>query len=134
MGIKSVVRFRDELFIEPFLASAGFIARYQQDGLALRVEGESDAPLTIRRTETEFFHVGVARIVQRIDARTPQLRPELLQEPRVGKDFRPYVLRQFFKLRFELVADFDIPSHESIMACNTYGIKIMGRTQGDLRD
>jgi len=45
MGVKPVVRFSDELLVEPFLASAGFVACHKEDGLALRIEGESDAPL-----------------------------------------------------------------------------------------
>lgn len=51
---------------------AGFVACNKEDGVAFRVEGESDAPLTIGRTEAELFHIGVTGIVQRIDARTPQ--------------------------------------------------------------
>jgi hypothetical protein len=43
----------------------------------------------------------------------------------VGKDFGSHVLGQFGKLRLKLVADFDVPSHQSIMACNTYGVKII---------
>ena len=111
MGVKPVVRFSDELFIEPLLAAAGFVACDKENGLALRVKGESHPPLTIRGTEAELFHIGVTGIVQRIDARTPQLRPELLQEPGVGKDFGSYVLGQFLKLRLELVADLDVPCH-----------------------
>jgi hypothetical protein len=53
------------------------------------------------------------------------LRPELLQEPGVSKDFGSYILGQPLKLRFKLVADFDIPSHQSIMSNNTYGIKLI---------
>jgi hypothetical protein len=34
----------------------------------------------------------------------------------VGKNLDSYVLGQFLKLRFKLVADFDVPSHYSIMA------------------
>ncbi len=111
MGVKPVIRFSDKLFIEPLLASARFVACNKEDGLALRVEGESDAPLTTRRTEAKLFHIGMTGIIQRIDARTPQLRPELLQEPGVGEDFGSHVLGQFLKLRFKLVADFDVPSH-----------------------
>lgn len=69
--------------------------------------------------------IGVTGIVQRIDARTPQLRPELLQEPGVGKNLDSQVLGQHPKLRLELVADFDFPSHYSIMTSNTYGVKII---------
>ena len=125
MGVKPVVRFSDELSIEPLLAAARFVACDKENGLALGVKGESDAPLTIRRTEAKLFHIGVTGIVQRIDTRTPQLRPKLLQEPGVGEDFGSNVLRQFRKLRLELVADFDVPSHESIMAYNTYGLKFI---------
>jgi hypothetical protein len=123
MSVKPVVRFSDESFIEPLLAASGFVACNKEDGLAFRVEGESDAPLTIRRTKAQLFHICVTGIVQSIDARTPQLRPELLQEPGVGKDLGSYVFRQFLKLRFQLVADFDVPSHELIMAFKTYGVK-----------
>ena len=116
MGVKPVVRFSDELFIESLLAAAGFVAGNKENGLALRVKGESHPPLTIRGTEAELFHIGVAGIVQRIDARTPQLRPELLQEPGVGKNFGSHILVQFCELQCKLVADFDVPSHCSIMA------------------
>jgi len=125
MGVKPVVRFSDELFIEPLLAAAGFVACDKENGLAFRVERKNDAPLTIRRTEAELFHVGVTGSVQRIDARTPQLRPELLQEPSMGKNFGSHILGQFLELRLEHVADLDVPSHYSIMAWNTYGAKII---------
>src|SRR5689334_4207857 len=100
MGVKPVVPFGDELLIEALLTSAGFVAGDKEDALALCVEGESDTPLTVRGTEAELFHIGVTGIVQRIDARTPQLRPELLQEPGVGKDLDSYVLGQLLKLGF----------------------------------
>src|SRR5579871_1962123 len=119
MCVKPPVRLRDELLIEPLLTAAGFVASNKEDCLALRVEGESHAPLTIRRAEAQFFHIGVAGIVQCIDARTAQLRPELLQEPGMSKDFGPHILGQSIKLRLELVADFDAPSHHS-----NYGIKV----------
>jgi len=125
MGVKPVVRFSDELFIEPLLTGAGFVACYKENGLALRVKGESDAPLAIRRAQAQLFHIGVTGIVQRIDTRPTQLRPEQLQEPSMGKNLDSHVLGQIFKLRPELVADLDIPSHYSIMALNTYGVKII---------
>ncbi len=74
MGVKPVIRLRDELFIEALLASAGLIACHKEDGLAPGVKGEGNAPLTIRGTEAELFHIGVAGIVQRIGARAPQQR------------------------------------------------------------
>src|SRR4051794_3548942 len=106
MGVKPVVRFSDELLIDPLFASAGFVACDKENGLSLRVKGESDAPLTIRRTEAELFHIGVTGTVQRIDAGTSQLRPELLQEPGMGQNFGSGLLRQFRELRREFVANF----------------------------
>ncbi len=111
MGVKPVIRLRDELFIEALLASAGLIACHKEDGLAPGVKGEGNAPLTIRGTEAELFHIGVAGIVQRIGARAPQFRPELLQEPGVGKDFGLHAVRQFLKISLELVPGFDVPAH-----------------------
>ena len=125
MGVKPVVRFRDELLIEPLLAAAGFVAGDKKNCLALRVEGESHAPLTIRRAEAQLFHIGVAGIVQCIDARTAQLRPELLQEQSMSKDFGPHILGQSIKLWLELVADLDAPFHHFIMAYKSYGLKII---------
>ena len=58
----------------------------------------------------------MAGIVQRINPRTTQLRPELLQEPGVGKDFGSHILGQSLKLRFKLIADFDVPADHLIMA------------------
>ena len=55
MGIKPGVRFSDELFIEPLLAAAGFVAGDKENGLALRVKAESDAPFTIRRLKRSSF-------------------------------------------------------------------------------
>jgi hypothetical protein len=43
----------------------------------------------------------------------------------VSKDFGPNILGQSIKLWLELVADFDAPSHHFIMACKTYGLKII---------
>src|SRR5579871_3167945 len=94
MRVKPVVGFCDELLIEPLLAATGFVAGDEKNCLALRVEGERYAPLTTRRAEAQFFHIGVAGIVQCIDARTAQLRPELMQEPSVSKDFGPHILGQ----------------------------------------
>ena len=45
----------------------------------------------------------------------------------MGKDFGSNVLRQFSELRLELIADFDIPSHQLIMAHNTYVLKIISQ-------
>ena len=35
MGVKPVVRFSDELFVEPLLASAGFVARGKEHAFAV---------------------------------------------------------------------------------------------------
>jgi hypothetical protein len=70
MGVKPIVRFGYQLFIETLLASAGFVAGNKEDGLALGVESESDAPLTVCGTQAQFFHIRVTGIVQRIDAWT----------------------------------------------------------------
>src|SRR5437016_5233569 len=54
---KPTVRFRDELLIEARLAAPGFVAGHKQDRSPLRIEGISDAPFAIGRSETQFLHV-----------------------------------------------------------------------------
>src|SRR4051794_15091018 len=114
MCVKPVVRFCDELLIEPLLAAAGFVASDKEDCLALRVEGESHAPLTIRRAEAQLFHIGVARIVERIYAGTPQLRPELLR----GRAWARISVRtsrgSALNSGSNSFANFDVPSHSSL--------------------
>src|SRR5579871_3209539 len=111
MGVKPGVRLCYELFVEPLLAAAGFITRDKENSPAFRVEGKSHAPFAVRSTETQFLHIRVTGIVQRIDARTPQLRPELLKKPGMGKNLGTHFLGQFFELWFKLVADFNVPPH-----------------------
>jgi hypothetical protein len=50
---------------------------------------------------------------------------ELLQQPGVDKDFGSYILGQFLKLQFKLIADFRHSIPTVIMAYNTYGLKII---------
>lgn len=82
MGVETVVCLPDQLAVETFVAHARFVARYEQDRLALRVEGEGYSPFAIHCAEAQLLHVRMAGSAQRVNAGSPQLRPELLEETR----------------------------------------------------
>jgi hypothetical protein len=106
MGVKPGIRFSDELLIES-LPAAGFVACDKEDGLALRVEGESDAPLPSaagsvalscsRDGNRSTYRHGDDPIAARIVAGAAR-----------GQGFRD-IIWQRLKLRLELIADFDVP-------------------------
>lgn len=52
MPVKSPVRHLDELFVEGLFVLPGLVAANQQDGFALRVEGESGASHAIIGVKT----------------------------------------------------------------------------------
>jgi hypothetical protein len=43
----------------------------------------------------------------------------------MSKEFDTHVFGQLVKLRFKLFADFDVPSQQSSMVLNTYGVKVI---------
>ena len=68
MSAETVIGLADQLAVEPSFAAARFVSCNQKDGVALRIEGKSDSPLTIGRAEPQFFHIRVIGAVQRIHA------------------------------------------------------------------
>ena len=115
MRVKTLIRFRDESFVEFLLTNAGLVARDKKDCLAFRVERESYSPFAVSRAEAKLFHVRVAGAIQSVHARPSQLRSELLQKSGERKNFGPHVLVKIvelrLELRLELVADFNGPRH-----------------------
>ena len=111
MSVKTVIRFADQLAVEPFFADARFISRNQKHRLALRIEGKGHSPLAIACGEPQLLHVGVAGTVQRIDAGPPQLRAELPEKARQRQNLRLHVFLKREELRLEFVTDLNDPTH-----------------------
>jgi hypothetical protein len=70
VGVEPVVGLSYQFAVKSLLAAARLISRNQQDALALRIEGKGHAPFAIRCGKPQFFHIGVARAVERINAGT----------------------------------------------------------------
>jgi hypothetical protein len=69
----------------------------------------------------------VAGAVEGIGTGTTQLRPELLQQLGMSKQFVLHVFRQDIKFGLELLMQEDFPCHPCIMSYKTYAVKyIMG--------
>jgi hypothetical protein len=125
MSVETVIGLSDQLAIEAFLTNPGFVASYEQNGLAFRIESKSYTPLTVCRTKPQFFHIGVTGSFQRVHTRPSQLRPELLQETSQSQHFRAYILVQLIKLRFELLGYLDRPCQLGLCLGVHHAVKCM---------
>jgi len=123
MSVEPRIRLGDQLAIKALFASARFIAAGQENRPPLRIEGKGHAPDAIRGVKPEFFHVGVTRTIERIGARPPQLRSELLKQRGVGQQFVLDALRQALELMLEFLMEHDFPWHVVSMQRNTYVVK-----------
>jgi len=60
MSVKSSICLGDELLVESPFAYTRLVARQEQNGSALRIEGEGYAPYAISGLKSQFFHICVA--------------------------------------------------------------------------
>ncbi len=91
MHIEPAVRLADKIAVELLIADATLIAGDKQDALALRVEGDSDAPLAAPLSfspDAQILHVGVLGIVQRINTPADPAVGQTAQPQRQSRDFR----------------------------------------------
>src|SRR5262245_39244016 len=105
MRVEPFVGFGDKLSVKALLAPSRLVAGDEQDGLAPGIEGESDSPFAVRRGKTQLLHVRMTGAGQRIDARSAELRAELLEKPGQSENFQAHVFVQREKLRLELLAE-----------------------------
>jgi hypothetical protein len=110
MGVETVVGLMEQFAVEALFTAPGFVSRDEQDTLAPRIEGKGYPPLAASRAEPQLLHIRVAGAVQRIDARPPQLRPELLEQAGQSQNLRPYVFVQREELRLEFITNLDAPA------------------------
>jgi len=122
MRVEPLVGLPDQLAVKPLFTAAGLIARDLQNCLPLGVECKSHPPLAIGRGEPQLLHVRVARSLERIYARPPELRSELLKQARQGQDLGLHVRMQRVEFRLKLVAYFYSPTHSSNMVSATYDV------------
>jgi hypothetical protein len=79
--------------------------------MPLRLVSKAKAALhSPGRAEPQFLHIRAAGAAQRIDARPPQLRPELLEQTGQSQNLNPDVFVQREELRFEFIADLNAPA------------------------
>ena len=69
MRVETFLRLVDKPPLEPLFAAPGLGSRHKQHGLPFCIEGEGHPPLAVRRTEPQFLHVRVARVVERVHPR-----------------------------------------------------------------
>ena len=111
MFVEPLVCLPDELFVKTSLAASRLVSRYQQNGTALGVEGECNAPDPVGGIEAQLLHVRVLRALQRIHAGAPELRPEGLQELGVGEQLVLNLLGQVREFPLERRIEQNAPLH-----------------------
>jgi hypothetical protein len=104
MGVKSFVGFGDELFVKPFLASPDLSPATSR--MALRFGSNAKAT---RHTPSAAANRNSFMLAWREPS--SHLGHELLEKARERKNLRPHVLVQLEKLRLELIADINNPTH-----------------------
>lgn len=111
MRVKPYISLANQFAVESPFSNARFISSHEQNGFSLWIKGEGHTPYSIRRVEPQLFHVRVLGVVQGVNSRAAQLRPELLKESRQSQDLRLNVLVQLIELRLELISDLNNPAH-----------------------
>jgi hypothetical protein len=101
----------DELFVEPLLTPAGFVACDEQDRHTPPIEGEGGTPFTVHRFETQLLHVGVFRAFERIRVRAAELRAIIGKEPGGGEQRILNARLEGEEFRLESIVEFDISRH-----------------------
>jgi hypothetical protein len=95
VSVEAVISFSDQFFVETFFADARFVSCHEQDCLTLPIESKATlhSPSAALK-KTQLLHIRVARAIQRISARSLQLRPKLLEKPSHCQNLRLHVFVQ----------------------------------------
>ena len=73
----TVIRYRNQMFVKPFLICPAFVATNKQNRLTLWIECKSNAPNNPHPVKSHFFHVGVRSTFKRVYCGAPQVGTEL---------------------------------------------------------
>ena len=103
MTVKTIIRLADQVPVEPPLARPRFVSGNQENRVAPGIEGKSHLHSPSAALNGSSFIL--ARALQGVHARPPQLRTELLQKAGQRQDFRSHVLRQREEFRIEVISD-----------------------------
>lgn len=121
MRVESFISYCDQSAIEPRLASARFVTRYEEDCLSSRIKRERHSPYATVCIKPELLHVRVLGPIQGIHARSLCPRSELLNHFRLREQLVLDRYRESIELVFKLVCELDDPRHIAIMSSIPYG-------------
>ena len=78
MSTESFISFFDQFAIKPLFAAARFVSGDKQNGFALGIERERNAPNAVGGGKAKLFHIRMTGSIKCVDMRALQLRPKLL--------------------------------------------------------
>jgi hypothetical protein len=108
MSVETLVGLPYQFSVESLLASSGFVARYQQDGLALRIECNATrhSPSTAANRRPFIF---AWREPSSVSTRGRPIEARIAEEGAQGKNFRLRFIGQVVKFRLELITHLNNP-------------------------
>ena len=116
MSCIAIVRLCDETLIERSFADSTLISCNEKDGSTLWIERKGDPPLPIRRLKAKFLHVGIRRVLQRIDMRSSGLRPEQFNKMGFSEQFILHARGEVIEFRLKVFVKKNSPAHECMFS------------------
>ena len=82
MRVKAFIHLVNSPWVESLATGPGLVSRHTQHNLAFWIKGERHLPPAVCSTEQEFLHGRVVPVLERAHSGTPNLRSQVLHEPR----------------------------------------------------
>jgi len=110
----SIVGLFDEPAVKLLLANSGLVSGDEQNCISSWIEGKCHALNSAVGPEAQFFHIGVTRIVQRVDVRPPQGRSEFAKWLKGGEQLVLHRFGELVELGLELRVKRSYPSNTAL--------------------
>ena len=114
MTIETLVGFRNELPVKPFLLNSGLVTGHEKNGLAIRIKGEEDTPDAAIGFAPQLLHVRVLGSLERIGMRPAEPRTLSLKKAGLNQDRILDSHRTRLELHLEVIKEVDDPVHGAI--------------------
>src|ERR1035438_293112 len=115
MFLEPFVGFVDQSLIKLLLVYSGFVSRYQQNCVSLRIESKGDAPYASISPEPNHLHICVLRVVESVYLGSSKRRPILAQRNDRREEFILDCHGQLIELGLELGMEVGGPGHTNSM-------------------
>ena len=114
MTIETLVGFRNELPVKPFLLDSSLVTGHEKNGFAIRIKGEEDTPDAAIDFAPQLLHVRVLGSLECIGMRPTEAWTLSLEKTGLNQDRILDGHRTHIKLHLEVIEEIDDPIHGTI--------------------